>query len=97
MKTAAEKIVQRHISNDSTKSPETLPDDKQQMIDTLLANAKKIDEFLATNEPRMGKGKNPKEVQSNITDNEKFVWNEFSCNPEGEYQDDTNNLPYEYQ
>jgi hypothetical protein len=35
-----------------------------------MSNAKKIDEFLATNEPRMGKGKRPKEVQSNITDNE---------------------------
>jgi len=75
MKAAAEKIVQRHISNDSTKSPEALPDDKQQMIDTLLANAKKIDDFLATNEPRMGKGKNPKEVQSNITDNESALMN----------------------
>lgn len=35
-----------------------------------MRNAKKIAEFLATNEPRMGKGKRPKEVQSNITDNE---------------------------
>ena len=35
-----------------------------------MSNAKKIDQFLANNEPRMGKGKRPKEVQSNITDNE---------------------------
>ena len=35
-----------------------------------MSNAKRIDQFLANNEPRMGKGKRPKEVQSNITDNE---------------------------
>ena len=71
MKQAAIKIVNRHISNDSTKSgKKTLDEEKQQTIDTLLANAKKIDQFLATNQPRMGKGKRPQEVQSNITDNE---------------------------
>jgi len=47
-----------------------LTDEKRQTVKTLLANAKKIDEFLATNEPRMGKGKRPKEVQSNITDDQ---------------------------
>jgi hypothetical protein len=71
MKEAAIKIVNRHISNDSTKSgKKTLDEEKQQTIDNLLANAKKIDQFLATNQPRMGKGKRPQEVQSNITDNE---------------------------
>jgi len=71
MKKAAEKIVSQHISNDSTKSgKKTLADEKKQTVETLFANAKKIDEFLATNEPRMGKGKKPKEVQSNITDNQ---------------------------
>jgi hypothetical protein len=44
--------------------------DENKTVETLLANAKKIDKFLATNEPRMGKGKRPKEVQSNITDNQ---------------------------
>jgi transposase len=71
MKEAAEKIVSQHISNDGTKSKhKVLVDEKKQTVETLLANAKKIDEFLATNEPRMGKGKKPKEVQSNITDNQ---------------------------
>ena len=69
MKATAKKIVSQHISNDSTKS-KTLVDEKKQTVETLLANAKKIDEFLSTNEPRMGKGKKPQEVQSNITDNQ---------------------------
>lgn len=42
----------------------------QQAIDTLSASADKIDEFLKTSEPRMGKGRVQKEVKSNITDNE---------------------------
>lgn len=42
----------------------------QQAIETLNKAADKIDDFLKTNEPRMGKGKKPKEVKSNITDNE---------------------------
>jgi transposase len=71
MKEAAEKIVSQHISNDSTKSKnKTLVDEKKQTVETLLASAKKIDKFLATSDPRMDKGKRPKEVQSNITDNE---------------------------
>jgi len=71
MKKAAEKIVSQHISNDSTKNgKKTLADEKKQTIETLLANAKKIDEFLAENEPKMGKGKRPEEVQSNVTDDE---------------------------
>ena len=44
--------------------------EKQQNIETLMKNAQKIDDFLASHEPRMGQGKRPKEVQSNITDNE---------------------------
>lgn len=67
MKAAAGKIVGQHIANDGTK---TLTDEKQQTVETLLANAKKIDNFLASNTPRMGQGKRPKEVQSNITDNQ---------------------------
>lgn len=71
MKAVAEKIVRQHIANDNNKN--TLTDgieQQRQTIETLLANAKKIDDFLATNEPRMGRGKSPKEVQSNITDNQ---------------------------
>ena len=71
MKAAAKRIIDKHISNDSTKNSHGGPGAKeQQSVETLLANAKKIDDFLSENEPRMGKGKRPKEVQSNITDNE---------------------------
>ena len=42
----------------------------QQSIDTLEKAAKKITDFLADNAPRMGQGKKPKEVKSNITDND---------------------------
>ena len=71
MKVAAEKIVGQHIANDGTKSKgKTLADEKKQTVETLLATAKKIDDFLGSNKPRMGTGKKPKEVQSNITDNE---------------------------
>ena len=41
-----------------------------QALDTLNAAADKIDQFLKTSSPRMGQGKKPKEVKSNITDNE---------------------------
>lgn len=71
LKQSANKIIDSHKANDDEESKQDKPDkEKQQTIDTLMRNAKKIDEFLATNEPRMGKGKRPKEVQSNITDNE---------------------------
>ncbi len=42
----------------------------QQAIVTLNKAADKINDFLESNEPRMGKGKRIKEVKSNITDNE---------------------------
>ena len=42
----------------------------KQAIKTLDKAADRIDAFLNANEPRMGKGKKPKEVKSNITDNE---------------------------
>lgn len=38
--------------------------------DSMQKHFDKIDEFLKTAEPRMGRGKRPKEVKSNITDNE---------------------------
>ncbi|MEP4102370.1 IS1182 family transposase [Paraglaciecola sp.] len=41
-----------------------------QAIDTLNKAHDKIEQFLKKSEPRMGKGKRPKEVKSNITDNE---------------------------
>ena len=42
----------------------------QQTINTLNQAHDKIDQFLKTASPRMGKGKRTKEVKSNITDNE---------------------------
>jgi transposase len=71
LKEAAKKIIDKHLSSDSNKdSRNKVPDDQQQTIDTLMKNAKKIDDFLSTNEPRMGQGKRKKEVKSNITDNQ---------------------------
>lgn len=45
-------------------------DRTQQTIDTLNKAAEKIDAFLKSTRPRMGRGKRVKEVKSNITDNE---------------------------
>jgi len=42
----------------------------EQAIETLDKAAEKIDRFLKTQSPRMGQGSRPKEVKSNITDNE---------------------------
>ncbi len=42
----------------------------KQTIETLNGASEKIDKFLKTAAPRMGKGRNLKEVKSNITDNE---------------------------
>jgi hypothetical protein len=59
------------LSNDSDKrGGNNITADQQQTIDTLMRNAKKIDNFLSTNEPRMGQGRRKQEVQSNITDNQ---------------------------
>lgn len=45
-------------------------DQVEQAINTLGKHFDKIDQFLKTAAPRMGQGKRPKEVKSNITDNE---------------------------
>ncbi len=42
----------------------------QQTIETLDAAFEKVDRFLKTQTPRMGQGKRPTEIKSNITDNE---------------------------
>ena len=42
----------------------------EQAIETLDKAAERIDRFLKTESPRIGQGKIPKEVKSNITDNE---------------------------
>jgi transposase len=70
LKKAAQRIVDKHLSTDSDKDGDNGKKEKAQTVETLLRNAKKIDDFLSENEPRMGKGRRPKEVQSNITDNE---------------------------
>ncbi len=45
-------------------------DQLEQSIDTLEKHFAKIDKFLKTAAPRMGQGLKPKEIKSNITDNE---------------------------
>ena len=70
LKKAARSIIEKHMSNDAGKGDGKPGKERQQTIDTLMKNAQKIDDFLASHEPRMGQGKRPKEVQSNITDNE---------------------------
>jgi transposase len=78
MRARAQRIVDKHIDSDSSKNKESGHYKKdQQTIETLLKNANKIDTFLKENEPRIGKSKSGKEVQSNVTDNDKFIWNEF--------------------
>ncbi|MGH1472552.1 MAG: transposase, partial [Cellvibrionaceae bacterium] len=53
---------------------DTLDDDRKKRtaktIDTLNKAFDKYDQFVKTQSPRMGKGKRPKEVKSNTTDNE---------------------------
>jgi transposase len=65
---AAKKIIDKHLSNDSDKGGgNSIAADQQQTIDTLMKNTKKIDDFLSTNEPRMGQGMRKLEVQSLLT------------------------------
>lgn len=69
----------RHHMQQHQKQDEHENDDEEsllqkqrslQSIETLEKAAKKIEDFLESTEPRMGKGKQKKEVKSNITDNE---------------------------
>src|SRR5690606_2382875 len=60
-----------HRQPDARKPKER--DRNQQLAkasDTLQKEFERIDQFLKTATPRMGQGKKPKEVKSNITDNE---------------------------
>lgn len=74
LKASAQSIIDRHLSNDSEKSA---GDKVRELktVDTLIKNAEKIDEFLATHEKRQGVGRRKKEVQSNITDNDSTKMN----------------------
>lgn len=69
LKASAQKIIERHLSNDSDKNPGDTGRELK-TADTLIKNAAKIDEFLKNNDKRQGVGKRKKEVQSNITDND---------------------------
>ena len=60
-------IINNHKALDSRSQPE-LPEAKQKAVEKLEKNIRKIDDFLSTCEPRIGKRN--KESQSNITDNE---------------------------
>jgi transposase len=42
----------------------------EQTIESLEAASERIDQFLKTNSPRIGQGRRPREVKSNLTDNE---------------------------
>lgn len=69
LRKSAQKIIDKHISNDNTKDGNSVDQDRRrQSVDTLLKNADKIDTFLAESEPRKSTGKSNREIQSNITD-----------------------------
>lgn len=65
--------TKKHQEQDAKKHTSQGDDEQKrrlQTIDTLKKHKAKIDTFLASETPRMGQGKRPKEVKSNITDNE---------------------------
>ncbi|WP_018277929.1 IS1182 family transposase [Teredinibacter turnerae] len=63
--------VKEHQKLDRRRTGERERKDQlEQSIETLNNHFNKIDQFLKTKTPRMGQGKRPKEVKSNITDNE---------------------------
>ncbi len=63
--------MKEHKNLDRRKPKERERKDQvEQAINTLSEHFDRIDQFLKTAAPRMGQGKRPKEVKSNITDNE---------------------------
>lgn len=70
LRLSAQSIIDRHLLNDGGSGNDDSDGKAKQTVDTLLKNADKIDEFLATTEKRIGSGQKKNEVQSNITDNE---------------------------
>ena len=67
--------IRHHIKEHKRIDKSELRDEERlkrtkQTISTLDDACKKIDQFLKSASPRMGKGKRTKEVKSNITDNE---------------------------
>lgn len=69
------KLIKHHINEHKKLDKDEPREDARiqrarQATETLTAAFDKIDQFLKSNSPRMGKGKIKKEVKSNITDNE---------------------------
>ena len=67
--------IQHHIKEHKALDQNESRDEERikrakQSIETLEKASEKIDDFLKKSEPRMGQGKQRKEVKSNITDNE---------------------------
>ena len=63
--------MQEHEKLDKSEAADAVRQERAlQAIETLNKAHDKIDQFLKTQTPRMGKGKRVKEVKSNITDNE---------------------------
>ena len=69
------RLIQYHLKEHQRMDKQEPKDEErrkrtEQTIDTLNSAADRIDAFLKLNSPRMGQGQKPKEVKSNITDNE---------------------------
>ncbi|WP_299082540.1 IS1182 family transposase [uncultured Paraglaciecola sp.] len=69
------RLIQHHLQEDKAQKDQHTRDEKreqrsQQAVETLNKAFDKIDHFLKTQSPRMGQAQRPKEVKSNITDNE---------------------------
>lgn len=71
LRKSAQKIVDKHLSNDNTNEGNSGDQGRRrQTVETLLKNADKIDAFLEASAPRMSTGKSKRELKSNITDND---------------------------
>ncbi|MCU7806956.1 MAG: IS1182 family transposase [Candidatus Thiodiazotropha sp. (ex Semelilucina semeliformis)] len=67
--------IRHHLKEHKQQDKQESRDDErikrtQQTIDTLDKAFEKVDQFLKSHSPRKGHGKRPKEVKSNITDNQ---------------------------
>ena len=74
-RTKIKRQIQHHLSEHTRLDQQTSREDERlqrikQTIETLDQAHERIDTFLKTASPRMGRGKQIKEVKSNITDNE---------------------------
>ena len=73
-RTKLKKLIHHHVTEHKKIDKNKPRDDERikrtkQAINTLDKAYEKIDQFLKTAQPRIGKGKQSKEVKSNITDN----------------------------